>query len=145
MPKKTTYFVFLFCNYSFKFLGTHNTPLERCFEDLSNGILQAPKFQKSQLIKPKENLQSFSDCKAGWSKELQWENKNVLYKCIEGNWGICLLLAMFTGENWMVNFMIIYIKKIIAKAILMISSKTLWGCKLNESKSLDKLSNLTTR
>jgi hypothetical protein len=27
----------------------------------------------------------------------------------------------------------------------MISSKTLWGCKLNESKSLDKLSNLTTR
>jgi hypothetical protein len=90
-------------------------------------------------------LQSFSDCKVGWSKELQWENDNVLYKCIEGKLGICLLLAIFIGEDWMVNLMIIYITKIIAKAlILMTLSKNLWGCKLNESKSLDKLSNSTT-
>jgi hypothetical protein len=90
-------------------------------------------------------LQSFSDCKVGWSKELQWENDNVLYKCIEGKLGICLLLAIFIGEDWMVNLMIIYITKIIAKAlILMTLSKKLWGCKLNESKSLDKLSNSTT-
>jgi hypothetical protein len=47
---------------------------------------------------------------------VQWENNNVFYKCIEGTLGICLLLAMFIGEDWMVNLMIIYIKKIIAKA-----------------------------
>jgi hypothetical protein len=48
---------------------------------------------------------------------LQWENDNVLYKCIEGKLGISLLLAMFIGEDWMVNLMIIYIKKVIAKAL----------------------------
>jgi hypothetical protein len=31
--------------------------------------------------------------------------------------GMCLLLAIFIGEDWMVNLMIIYIKKIIAKAL----------------------------
>jgi hypothetical protein len=62
-------------------------------------------------------LQSFSDCKVGWSKELQWEIDNVLYKCIEGKLGISLLLAMFIGEDWIVNLMIIYIKNIIAKAL----------------------------
>jgi hypothetical protein len=62
-------------------------------------------------------LQSFSDCIATWSKELQWENDNVFYKCIEGKLDMCLLLAMFIGEDWMVNLMIIYIKKIIAKAL----------------------------
>jgi hypothetical protein len=30
---------------------------------------------------------------------------------------MCLLLAMWIGEDWMVNLMIIYIKKIIAKAL----------------------------
>jgi hypothetical protein len=62
-------------------------------------------------------LQSVSDCRASWSKKLQWENGNVSYKCIEGKLGMCLLLAMFIGEDWMVNLMIIYIKKIIAKAL----------------------------
>jgi hypothetical protein len=47
-------------------------------------------------------------------KELQWENDNGFYKCIEGKSGIYLLFAMFIGEDWMVNLMIIYIKKIIA-------------------------------
>jgi hypothetical protein len=113
--------------------------LERYFQDLSNGILQAPKFQNFSTGKTKENLQSISDCRAGWSKELQWENDNVFYKCIEGKLGMCLLLAMFTGEDWMVNLMIIYIKKIIAKTLdLMTLSKKLWGCQLNESKSLNK-------
>jgi hypothetical protein len=63
-------------------------------------------------------LQLFSDCRAGWSKKLQWENDNVFYKCIEGKSGICLLLTMFIGEDSMVNLMIIYIKKtMIAKAL----------------------------
>jgi hypothetical protein len=42
---------------------------------------------------------------------------NVFYKCIEGKLGICLLLAIFIGEDCMVNLMIIYIKKIISKAL----------------------------
>jgi hypothetical protein len=72
-------------------------------------------------------LQSFSDCRAGWSKELQWENDNVFYKCIEGKLGIFLLLAMFIGEDGMVNLMIIHIKKIIVKALdFNIITKSLW-------------------
>ena len=50
-------------------------------------------------------------------KSLQWENNSVFCKCIEGKLGIGLLLRMFIGEDWMVNLMIICIKKIIAKAL----------------------------
>ena len=42
---------------------------------------------------------------------------NVFYECIEGKSGVCLLLAMFIDDDWMVDLMIIYIKKIIAKAL----------------------------
>ena len=42
---------------------------------------------------------------------------HVFYKCIEGKSGIRLLLAMFISDHWMVNLMIIYIEKIIAKAL----------------------------
>jgi hypothetical protein len=49
----TTKFI-LFYYHSFKYYGMCNTPLERRFQDLSNGILQAPKFQKFQLVKPKK-------------------------------------------------------------------------------------------
>jgi hypothetical protein len=79
--------------------------------------ITSPQIPKISTGKIKENLQAFSKCRAGWSKELQWENDNVFYKCIEGKSGICLLLAMSIGEDWMVNLMIIYIKKIIAKAL----------------------------
>ena len=41
---------------------------------------------------------------------------NVFYKSIEGKSGICLLLAMSIGDDWMVDRMIIYTKKTIAKA-----------------------------
>jgi hypothetical protein len=95
--------------------------------------------------KIKEILQSFSDCRASSPKELQWENDNVFYKCIEGKSGICLLLAMFIGEDWMVNLMIIYIKTIIAKALDFNDIiKKLLGCQLNESKSPNKQANSTT-
>jgi hypothetical protein len=43
--------------------------------------------------------------------------RQFFYKCVEGKLGICLLLAIFIGEGWMVSLMIIYIKKIIAKAL----------------------------
>jgi hypothetical protein len=106
-------------------------PFQRC--------ITSPQIPKISTGKTKENLQLFSDCRAGWSKELQWENDNVSYKCIEGKLGICLLLAMFIGEDWMVDLIIIYIKRIIAKALDFNDIiKTLWGCQLNESKSLNK-------
>jgi hypothetical protein len=101
--------------------------------------ITSAQISKFSTGKTKENLQSFSDCRARWSKELQWENDNVLCKCIEGKSSICLSLAMFVGEDWMVNLMIIYIKEIIAKALDFNDIiKKLWGCQLNESKFLNK-------
>jgi hypothetical protein len=47
--KMTTIFSFLFCDYNVNLFGTCNIPLERCFQYLSNGILQAPIFQTFQL------------------------------------------------------------------------------------------------
>ena len=65
--------------------------------------------------------------------------RNVFYKCIEGKAGLSLLLAMSIGDDWMVNMMIIYIEKIIAKALdINDIFKFLRGCQLNESKSLNK-------
>ena len=43
--------------------------------------------------------------------------RNVFYECIEGKLGICLLLAMYIGDDWMVDLMIIYIKKTVTKAL----------------------------
>jgi hypothetical protein len=67
-------------------------------------------------------LQSFSDCKVGWSKNYNGKSttvlfRNVNYECIEGKLGICLLLVMSTDEDWMVDMMIIYIEKTIANTL----------------------------
>jgi hypothetical protein len=123
MPKQLHFFVFvLFCECNVRDFGTCNTLLDMCFQDLFNCILQVPKFVRSQLEKPKNKLQLFSDCIVGWSKELQWGDNNgsfqiVFYECIEGKSGICLLLGMSIGDDWMINLMIIYIEKTIAKAL----------------------------
>ena len=61
----TANFLFLFATAIIKKLGTCNTPLERYFQYLPKGILQAPKFLKIQLVK---QLQSW------WSKEPQRQN-----------------------------------------------------------------------
>jgi hypothetical protein len=62
--------------------------------------ITSPQIPKISTGKTKENLQSFSDCGVGWSKELQWvTNMFVFYKCIEGKSGICLLSATFIGEG----------------------------------------------
>ena len=47
------FLIFLFYNCNFSILGACNTPLERYFQDLSSGILKAPKFLKPQLENPK--------------------------------------------------------------------------------------------
>ena len=52
-----------------------------------------------------------------------------LYECIEGKLDICLLLATFIGNDWMVDLMTIYIKKTIAKALDINNIiKKLWAC-----------------
>jgi hypothetical protein len=93
-----------------------NTPLERCFQDISNGILQASKFQKFQVIKPKKICSCLATAEQVGQKNCNGKT-TIFCKCIKGKSGICLLLPMFIGEDLMVNLMIIYIKKIIAKAL----------------------------
>lgn len=64
-------FVFVVQRLIFQYLGTCNIPLERTLKYLSNGILHDPKnYNYSQKMK-KENMQLFSDCISGWSKEPQ--------------------------------------------------------------------------
>jgi hypothetical protein len=74
----------------------------------------SPKFQKFQLVRPKKQLQWFSDCRAYWSKNCNGKSttvlfQNVYHECIEGKLGMCLLLVMYIDDDWMVNMMIIYI------------------------------------
>jgi hypothetical protein len=61
-PNCYSIFSFSFCDYNFIFTGICNTPLERCFEDLSNGILQAELSRGQVLIammlKASEQLRS---------------------------------------------------------------------------------------
>jgi hypothetical protein len=54
--KTTADFSFLFYNCNFKILGACNTPLERYFQNLSSGILKAPKFLKLQLVNQKRKI-----------------------------------------------------------------------------------------
>jgi hypothetical protein len=72
---KDCIFVFLVYDCNVGMLGACNTPLERCFQDLSSTILKAPKFLTFELVNYNNtNMQSFSDCRSGWLKELEWEN-----------------------------------------------------------------------
>ena len=43
--------------------------------------------------------------------------RNIFCECIEGKSCICLLSAMSVGDDQMINLMIIYIQKAIAKAL----------------------------
>jgi hypothetical protein len=64
---------------NFKNLGSFNIPLERLFQD--------PKKKQNCSHQTKmKNLQSFSDCRSGWSKEPQWKND-----C--GSFSQCFLLV----------------------------------------------------
>jgi hypothetical protein len=90
--------------------------LERCFQYLPNGILQAPKFQKFQLVKAKIICSRLVTAEQAGQKNCKGKTTMFCTSALKESWA-CLLLAMFIGENWMVNLMIIYIKKIIAKAL----------------------------
>ena len=65
--------------------------------------------------------------------------QNVFYKCIEGKSSIYLLLAMSIGNDWMVDLMIIYIEKTIAKGLDIndIIKENLWGWNLKIKYTLN--------
>jgi hypothetical protein len=68
---------------------------------------------------------------------------NVFYECIEGELAICLLLATFIGDDWMVGLMIIFIEKTIANALDINNTiKKKWGCQMGEILLLQKMSAL---
>jgi hypothetical protein len=98
-----------------KFLGcvTHR------WKGVSNRILQASKFLKFQLVKIKIKIIVVQHCRACLSKELKWENDSGSFlQCfLRVHSRKVLLLAMFIGINGMVDLMIIYIKKMTAKAL----------------------------
>ena len=71
-----------------------------------------PQNSKISTGKTKENLQLFSDYRAHWAKELQWENDNALKESQESAYYWQYLLVRI---GWS-NLMSIYIKKSIAKA-----------------------------
>ena len=95
--------------------------MERCFQDFSNGILQAPKFLKFHLVKSETICSHLAI-----GEQASQKNRNgktivvlfldVFYECIEGKPNICLLLAMFIGDDRMIDLMIIYTEKTFAKA-----------------------------
>jgi hypothetical protein len=93
-----TNFSVSFCGCNVKKIGTCNTPLHMCFEDLLNGILQAPKFLKFQLVKPKPICTRLVSAEQVVQKN---RNKNlaavlfrnVFYECIEGTSGILLMIG----------------------------------------------------
>ena len=125
---------FFLCDCNFKILGTCNAPLDRCCQNLYSSISQSPKFLKVQLVKPKKIYSYLVTVEQVGQKNHKKKTTivifcNVSYECIEGKSGICLLLAMFIGDDWMVYLMIIYIKKTIAKTLDINGIiKNLWGC-----------------
>jgi hypothetical protein len=74
--------IIIICNCIIKIYGAFSTLLERCFQDLSNGILQASKFLLFLVGKTKNIRQLFSNCRASSSKKLQWENDNGFFFAI---------------------------------------------------------------
>ena len=74
-----------------------------------------PNFQKFQLVKPEKICSHLATAEHAGQKNCN--GKTIMLGKLKEKLGICLLLRMFIGEDWMVNLMIIYIKKIIAKAL----------------------------
>ena len=111
-------FSLFFCDCHVKFFETYNTLLEMCFQV----YYKPPRFLKFKLVKPKENC-----CCLAIVEQVGQKNRNgkttmvffplCFYECIEGKSCICLVLAISIGDDWMVDLMIIYIEKTIAKAL----------------------------
>jgi hypothetical protein len=104
--------------------------LERCFEDLSNGILQAPKFRKFQPVKPKKNFSRSTTVEQAGQKNCNGKTSMFSTSALKESQAFayywqCLLVSIVQ----MVNLMIIYIKKIIVKALDFNDIiNFLWGC-----------------
>ena len=52
----TIQFYLSFCDCEIKFFGACDIPLEMCFQNLTNAILQAPKYIKCQLVSQEKQV-----------------------------------------------------------------------------------------
>lgn len=80
------------------FPGTCNTWLVRCFADLSNSIVQFPKFLKCYLVKPKQLCSRYVIVEQARQKNLNEKPtvvlfRNVFNECSEGQSAMCSFLA----------------------------------------------------
>ena len=99
--------------------------LERCLEQFQRPLQQcitSPQTPKIAIGKTKNVYSCLAIAKLVGQKNRNGKPiavlfRNVFYECIEGKSGICSLLAMFIGGDRMVDLMIIYIEKTIAKAL----------------------------
>ena len=69
----TINFYFSFCDCKIKCFGACDIPLEKYFQDLSNGVLQDPKYLKCQLVSQEKQIYNYlTTAKHGGEK-----NRNV--------------------------------------------------------------------
>ena len=55
----TINFYFSFCDCKIKCFGACDIPLEKYFQDLSNGVLQDPKYLKCQLVSQEKQIYNY--------------------------------------------------------------------------------------
>ena len=127
-PKTTTNFSFLFCDYNVICFGTCNTLLERCFQDLFNGILQAPEFQKIQLVKPKKICSFLATAEQTGQKNCNGKTTMFSTSALKESWASayywqCLLMRI----GWSILWSSISKRSLPKLWILMTLSKNLWG------------------
>ena len=113
--KTTRDFYFSICDCNVKIFGAC-TMLKRCFGDLSNGILQAPKFLKFQLVRPKTMCNRLATTEQAGQKNRNGKSTCFSQWFLRVNWRKAKHLLTI-GDDWMVDLKIIYIEKAIAKAL----------------------------
>jgi hypothetical protein len=99
IPKRLQIFLICFATIILEFFGTCNTPLERCFQDLSNGILQAPKSKKNQLVKPKKIYSRLATAEQAGQKNCNGKTTMFSTSALKESWAYayywqCLLVRI---------------------------------------------------
>ena len=79
--------------------------------------ITSPKFQKFQLVKPKKTCSRLATAEQAGQKNCNGKTTIFSTSALKESWASTYYWQCFLGEDWMVNMMIIYVKKIIAKAL----------------------------
>ena len=139
MPKRLQIVLFRFSTTMFYLFGTCNTPLERCFQDLSNGILQAPKSKRHQLVKPKKIYSRLATTEQVGQKNCNGKTTMFFTSALKESWACTYYWQRsLVRIGWSILWSSITKRSLPKLWILMTLSKTLWGCQLNESKYPNK-------